>query len=395
MRVGIDATSCVNARGYGRFTREVLRALAPIASTHELVCLLDERSFERFDLSGPNVIPVVVPQRASPAMAAAADGARSVRDLLRMTRAAQRERLDVFFAPTVYTYFPLPPRLPALVTIHDAIAERFPELIFSSRRAQLFWRAKVALGCWQARLILTVSDFAAREITSMLGVPAGRIRVATEAPSAHYRPSESRAEIESVATRVGLPPDATWFLYVGGLNPHKYVDTIVAAHAEALRNSSVRRPYLVLAGPGSRDVFLANRATVDEAIATHGTGDYVRWAGFLEDEDLRHLHSGALALLLVSAAEGFGLPAVEAAACGTPVIATTASPLPELLAGGGLFVAPRNVQAIAAAMQRLMNDEPGRRALGAVARERAGLLSWARCARAVLAAIKETAETAA
>ena len=85
------------------------------------------------------------------------------------------------------------------------------------------------------------------------------------------------------------------------------------------------------------------------------------------------------------------LPAVEAAACGTPVIATTASPLPELLAGGGLFVAPRDINGIAAAMQRLMDDEPGRLALGATARHRAGLLSWDRCARAVLSAIEETA----
>jgi len=391
MRVGIDATSCVNARGYGRFTREVLRALAPLACKHELVCLLDEQSFGAFDVSAPNVTPVVVPQLAPPAIAAAADGARSVGDLLRMTRAAQRARLDVFFAPTVYTYFPLPPRLPALVTIHDAIAERFPELTLGSRRARMFWRAKVALGCWQARLILTVSDFAAREIADVLHLPPARIRVATEAPSALYRPSESRAQIEAVAARVGLPPAASWFLYVGGLNPHKYVDTIVAAHARVLANRTGQRPYLVIAGPGTRDVFLANRAAVDQAIAAHGTADHVRWTGFLEDEDLRHLHSGALALLLVSASEGFGLPAVEAAACGTPVIATTASPLPELLAGGGLFVEPRDINGIAAAMQQLMDDEPGRLALGAIAKHRAGLLSWDRCARAVLSAIEETA----
>lgn len=390
MRVGIDATSCANARGYGRFTREVLRALAPLAPGHELVCLLDEHSSGAFDLSGPNVTPVVVPQFSPPTIAAAAGGARSAGDLLRMTMAVRRARLDVFFNPTVYTYFPLPPGLPAVVTIHDAIAERFPELTLGSRRARLFWGAKVALACRQARLVLTVSDFAAREIAEVHRVPAARIRVATEAPSAHYRPSESRSQIDGMAARVGLPPGASWFLYVGGLNPHKYVDTIVAAHARVLKHSG-RRPYLLLAGPGDRDVFLATRATIEQAIAAHGTADQVRWTGFLEDEDLRHLHSGALALLLVSASEGFGLPAVEAAACGTPVIATTQSPLPELLEGGGLFVAPRDIDAIAAAMQRMMDDEPGRLALGAAAKSRAGLLSWDRCARAVLAAIEEAA----
>jgi hypothetical protein len=151
VRVGIDATSCANPRGYGRFTREVLRSIAPLASAHELVCLLDEHSARAFDIAAPNITPVVVPQTAAPALAAAADGARSIGDLLRMTTAARQARLDVFFSPTVYTYFPLPPGLPALVTIHDAIAERFPELTLPSRRGRELWRAKFARARGAAR----------------------------------------------------------------------------------------------------------------------------------------------------------------------------------------------------------------------------------------------------
>ena len=391
MRIGIDATSCANTRGYGRFTREVLRSLAPLAPSHELACLLDEHSLRTFDISGPNVTPVVVRNVEPPATAAAADGARSIPDLFRMMAAVRRAKLDVFFCPTVYTYFPLPPGLPALVTIHDAIAERFPALTLPSRRARLFWRAKVALACRQARLIVTVSDFAAREIMDVHGIPAQRIRVAVEAPSAEYRPSATRADIDAAAARVALPPGASWFLYVGGLGPHKYVESIVAAHARVVANRDGSAPYLLLAGPGDLDVFHATRRSVLASIEAHGTSDRVRWAGYVEDRELRHLYSGATALLLVSASEGFGLPAVEAAACGTPVIATTASPLPQLLAGGGLFVPPGDVDAIAAAMIRLSSDDEERRRLGSEALRRAGALSWDRCARAVLAAIEEAA----
>ena len=391
MRVGIDATSWANPRGYGRFTREVLRALAPIARHHELVCLLDQRAMRDFDLSGPNVTPVLVDLAESPTVAASADGARSLPDLLRMTRATSRARLDVFFAPTVYTYFPLPPGLAAVVTIHDAVAERFPELTLPSRRARLFWRAKVALARWQARLILTVSPYAARDLADVLGVPADRIRVALEAPSPSYRAGAGREEIDAVAARLGLPPAGRWFLYVGGLNPHKHVGAIVAAHARVVREHAGSPPWLVLAGPSEEDVFHAEDGALRAAIAAHGTASLVRWTGFVSDDDLRCLYSGALALLMVSACEGFGLPAVEAAACGTPVIATTASPLPELLEGGGCFVAPGDVDAIAAAMRRLLDDEPGRRAMGDVARQRAGELSWDRCARQTLAAIEEAA----
>jgi glycosyltransferase involved in cell wall biosynthesis len=391
VRVGIDATSWANPRGYGRFTREVLRALVPLAPQHELVCLLDERARRDFDVTAANVTPIVVPLGESPTLAAAADGARSPVDLLRMTAATWRARVDVFFAPTVYTYFPLPPGLRAVVTIHDAVAERFPELTLPSTRARWFWRAKVAAACWQARLVLTVSDYAARDIGDALRLPASRIRVATEAPAAHYRPSDSRGAIDAVAARLGLPPSSAWFLYVGGLGPHKRVDAIVAAHARIVRERPDAAPWLVLTGPAERDVFLAEGRAIHDAIDAHGTAAHVRWTGFLSDEDLRHVYSGALALLLVSAREGFGLPAVEAAACGTPVIATTASPLPQLLAGGGLFVEPADVDAIAAAMRRLLDDEPGRRAMGAVARQQASALSWERCARQTLAAIEEAA----
>ena len=390
MRVGVDATSWSNRRGYGRFTRELLRALAPAAAQHELICLLDRRSLADFDLTGPNVHPLVVEQRVSPTLAASADGARSPVDLLRMTHAAWRARFDVFFAPTVYTYFPLPPGLRAVVTIHDAIADRFPALTLPSLRSRWFWRAKVALGCWQARLIVTVSEFAAREVSDVLGVPRARIRVATEAPSRAYRPSDSREAIDRVAAALDVPPGAQWFLYVGGLNPHKHVEAIVAAHARVARRSPDRAPFLILVGPAD-DVFLTNRESVQAAIAAEGTTRLVRFAGFLPDEELRHLHSGAIALVLVSAGEGFGLPAVEAAACGTPVIATINSPLPELLRGGGLFVPPADPEATATAMQHLLDHPNERQALADMALSRARLLTWDHCARATLAALEEAA----
>jgi glycosyltransferase involved in cell wall biosynthesis len=117
----------------------------------------------------------------------------------------------------------------------------------------------------------------------------------------------------------------------------------------------------------------------------------VHWTGFVPDEELRHLHSGAVALVLPSASEGFGLPAVEAAACGVPVIATTASPLPVLLEGGGIFVTPGDAREVEAAMRRLVDDQGLRAAMGRVARERASELSWERAAAATLAALREAA----
>lgn len=390
MRIGIDATCWSNGRGYGRFTRELVRAMAEEAPAHEFVCFVDRRAAEQFTLDSQNVSIVQVHQTVSPTIAAAADSRRSVADMLRLTRGVSRERLDVFFSPSVYSYFPLPPGLAVVVAVHDAIAERYPELTLPSRRARLFWRAKVAFALWQATLILTVSDFAADEIEAVLHVPRSRLRVALEAPAGEYAPSDSLAEIEAVALRIGLPRDSRWFIYVGGFGPHKNVEAIVRAHAAVARITSPP-PHLVLAGALSGDVFHADQARIRRAIAECGTASLVHWPGFLPDKDLRHLHTAALALLLPSMCEGFGLPAVEAAACGAPVIATTASPLPHLLAGGGLFVPPGDEAALTAALTQLLADEPARRAMGVSARARAAELSWPRGARAALEALQEAA----
>ncbi len=391
MRIGVDACCWTNGRGYGRFTRELLRQMVALAPEDEFVCFLDPWAAERFDLEAPNVRTVAVDLSAAPTAAAAADGYRSPLDLWRLTRAVAREPLGVFFSPSVYTYFPLPPQLAAVVTVHDAIADRFPELTMPTLRARLFWRGKVRLALQQARLVLTVSDFAAREIAEVLRVEPGRIRVAVEAPAPTYRPSESTAQVAAAAARAGLPAGARWFLYVGGFNPHKHLDVLVRAHAAVARDHEEDAPHLLLVGTTDGDVFHQEIERIREEIDAAGTGQLVHWPGFVPDEELRHLHSGAVALVLPSECEGFGLPAVEAAACGTPVIATLQSPLPELLEGGGIFLPPRDQHALTVAMRTLLTDELERRRLGARARECAGRLSWTRSARAALDALHEAA----
>lgn len=391
MRIGVDATSWASGRGYGRFTRHLLPAMADQAGDDEFVCLLDPRSAERFDLDRPNVRRVVVGQGRAPTEAASADGYRSPRDMLRLTRAAWRARPDVFFSPTVYSYFPLPPGLRAVVTLHDAIAERFPELTLPSRRARLFWRLKVGLALRQARLVLTVSDFAARDLVRVLGIAPERLRVALEGPAAAFRPSESAAEVARAAEAAGLPRGTRWFVYVGGFNPHKHLDVVVRAHGAVAAKLGGDAPHLLLVGTTDGDVFHSDQARVRRLIEEAGTGPLVHWPGFVPDAELRHLYSGAVALLLPSACEGFGLPAVEAAACGAPVVATTESPLPELLEGGGYFVAPGDVDAVTRAMEALLADPTGRAAMGRAGLERSRRLSWERGARMALEAIREAA----
>jgi glycosyltransferase involved in cell wall biosynthesis len=391
LRIGIDGTCWANDRGYGRFTRELVTALTEVSSDDQFVCFLDAESAERFELRSANLTKVIVEMSRAPSRAASHDGSRSVRDVLAMTRAVSGHTLDAFFYPSVYTWFPLFRRVPAVVTIYDAIPERFPELTLPTWRAQLFWRLKTRLALRQASGILTDSEFAANEIHAVMGVERERITVALAAPSPAFTPSDQPAEIAAIARRFGVPEGARWFVYVGGFNPHKNVSGIVRAHAQIASELGESAPYLLLVGTLDRDVFHGDRPSIERAISEAGTEALVKWTGFIPDAELRHINSGAIATLLPSDCEGFGLPAVEAAACGTPAIATTESPLPALLEGGGIFVPPRNHDALVTAMRLLATDTAYRDKLGVAALAKARELDWSNSARAAASAIHRVA----
>jgi glycosyltransferase involved in cell wall biosynthesis len=365
--------------------------MVPLAADHELCCFLDERSDERFALRAPNVRREVVAQGVAPTVAASSGSGRSPIDMLRLTNAVRRSGVDVFFSPSVYGYFPLPFGLPAVVTVHDAIAERFPALTLPTLRDRLFWWSKVRFALLQAQIVMTVSDFAAADIERHLRVPRSRIRVTLEGVASEYRPSTSHEEIAAAAARAGLPPNAKWVIYVGGFGAHKHVDALVRAHGRVARRQDF--PLFLLLVGSRTDGFLQDIGSIEQAISDVGSHDLVRWLGFLPDAELRHLHSGAIALALVSAAEGFGLPAVEAARCGTPVVATTESPLPKILEGGGVFVSPGDSAAIERALEHLLADEDWRRALGARAQSQAELLSWPKSAAVVLDALESVSRS--
>jgi glycosyltransferase involved in cell wall biosynthesis len=168
-------------------------------------------------------------------------------------------------------------------------------------------------------------------------------------------------------------------LYVGGLSPHKNLPRLVEAFARA-SGDDVR---LVLTGD-VHDVFHTCVPAIRATIDGHGLGDRVLLTGFVPDEDLVFLYGRAYALMQPSLLEGFGLPAVEAMACGTPVIASWAGSLPEVIGGAGAFFDPTDVDSIAAAIRELLADPDRRDQLAIRALRRSARFTWDAAARGLL-----------
>jgi len=386
MRIGIDGTCLGSGRGYGRFLRELLPPLLAQARAHEYVLFVDAETAARIDL--PEMPVIRLETGASQLDAASARGARSPLDLLRMGRGVSRERLDAFYFPSVYSYFPVSPRLPMAVAIHDTIPERHGKIVFPHWQNRALWWAKSRAARFQARTIVTVSEYARRQIAETFAMPAERIFVTPEAPSPEFKPvaNAAAAAAKALATR-GIPDDP-YFVYVGGFNPHKNVAGLVRAFAVASEDNAAR---LLLVGDYQGDVFHQDLASIRAEIERNRVGARVHWLGFVPDAELRVLYAGALAAVLPALEEGFGLPAVEAAACGAACIATRESPLPEVLAGGGFFFDPSDGNQLAEGLRRALNAPAERAAWATAALERAGRLTWEETARATRAALEATA----
>jgi glycosyltransferase involved in cell wall biosynthesis len=333
----------------------------------------------------------VVPVRlgTAPSVAAAADGSRSLRDMARMSLAASRAHTDVYFFPASYSYYPvLGSRV--MVTVHDAIAERLPELVMPSRAARARWALKQRVALRQSRLVMTVSAAARADVEQVLHVAPARLRELHEAPDAVFTPGPAEAEQDDPDrfAHLGLHAGDPFVLYVGGISPHKNLELLIAAFDVIAADCDAR---LVLVGDLTDDPFLSSTGAVRAAAERAVHADRIALAGFVADDDLVELYRRATISVQPSLAEGFGLTAAESIACGTPVVASRIPPLVDLLGDAGTFADPHDAAGFAAAMRGLLTDPPRRDRLAACGLARAAQWSWAASARTVLDALEEIA----
>ncbi|HMB70082.1 MAG TPA: glycosyltransferase family 1 protein [bacterium] len=389
IRIGIDGTCLALQRGYGRFLSELIVPLLETDRDNEYTLFVD-----RYAARALPKLPVrIVEARtsASQVTRASARGNRSLRDIWTMSRMVSRESLDIMYFPSVFSWFPVSGTMKVAVAFHDTIAERYAKIVFPTWKTRTFWKLKVRWALQQSNGIVTVSDWSKRSLADWFKLPPERIFVTPEAPAAEFRPADDAEPRRRWLRTRGLNPDAPYLIYVGGFNPHKNLGALIDAFAAASATEDGAGLGLILVGDFAGDTFHGEVRGLRARIASKGLADRAHFAGFVPDADLRHLYAGATALAIPSFEEGFGLPAVEAAACGTPCIATRNSPLPEVLEGGGLFVDPGKPEELNDAVKRIVTDGELRRRLAAGARDRAGRLSWRTTAEATRHALETIA----
>ena len=384
MRIGIDGSCLANRRGFGRFARESLQALAETPSGHDFVVFVDRPS----EAIAARHVParferVVVEVGEAPSRAASATTRRRVRDMLAMGGAVARAKLDLIFFPASYSFFPVWNVKRVIVTIHDTLPLVHPELVFPTWQGRVSWTMKERAAVRWADGILTVSEAARRDLIAWYRLSAERVRVVSEGPDSSFRPLPRGPESDAALARYGIASGQHYILYLGGLSPHKNLLRLIEAFAATVGGGIANDLKLVLAGDLG-DVFHTHVPELRAAVARWGLGDSVLFPGFVPDEDLVFLYNRAYALAQPSLLEGFGLPPVEAMACGVPILYSRAGSLPEVIGDAGLEFEPTDVAAMAAALGRLLADPALRDELGRRALSRARRFSWTATARGLI-----------
>ena len=391
MRIAVDATCWQNRRGYGRHARALLRNLVRLDSGNQYTLFLDAPV-------GTEPMPIecavrMLPSATPTVEAASATGRRSLADMWRISRALSSREFDMLLFPTVYSYVPTFSPARKLVMVHDVIAETYPHLTVPRFSSRLFWNTKVALGRLQADAWITVSDYSRAGILRRFGMHPDRVFVVGEAADGVFRKLE-RPVASAKLRAAGIQPGGRMAIFLGGFSPHKNLEALVSAFARIAGRAEFSDVTLAMVGDTSSDAFHTYFGTIAERVASLGLSNRVIFTGYLDDDDVVALLNLASVLVLPSLMEGFGLPAVEAAACGCPVIATKASPLEGLLGAGGIYIHPTEDE-IVRALGDILSSEERRARMGQLALAAARRLTWDAAAGQMMAVIRQVARQGA
>lgn len=293
--------------------------------------------------------------------------------------ALRQHRLDVLH--TQYFVSPLC-RCPVVCTVHDISFAVRPE--YFTLKDRIFLGSLVPRALRRAQRVITDTEYTRADLVKVYNVDPARIAVIPLAADPRYRPLDRDACRATVTARHNVADG--YILYVGTLQPRKNVSTLVDAYAQFRRRTGLPHKLLIVGKPKYK--FEA----VFAAIERSGFKDDILFAGFVPDEELPTYYNAADVFVFPSLYEGFGLPVLEAMACGTPVICSSASCLPEVVDDAGLLAEPSDPSAFCNALERVLGNPAEAAALRERGLQRAARFTWDRTARETLEVYHEVAQ---
>jgi glycosyltransferase involved in cell wall biosynthesis len=374
MRVVVDArTATDHFPGIGRYVANLCRALAALPTDAALdIVLLADPSAPATRQTLPDL--PVVPCPVSPF---------SLSQQWRVRSCLARLRADVYHSP--YYLMPYLPGLSSVVTCYDVIPLQYPADFTPAQR--LVFRLAHLLALRSALVALAISESTRSDLIRWFGANPGRITVTPLAADPAFRPVPEE-EVARVRSKFDLPGD--YVLYFGSNKPHKNLVLLVSAWEQVLKVGNGRAGQGAGPAPGGRVLAIAGQwdARFPEsrhAAETAGLGASTRFLGPVPEADLPGLYCGAVCFVFPSSYEGFGLPVLEAMACGVPVICSNTSSLPEVAGDAAILVDPADTAALAMALRRVLSDPALRAGMRERGIARSAQFSWERTARETLA----------
>jgi glycosyltransferase involved in cell wall biosynthesis len=286
-------------------------------------------------------------------------------------------RADVHLLHALAFVSPIVSLVPAVITVHDLSFLRFPQRFRPQNRVYLSLMTR--LSCRHARRIIAVSQATADEVVRLLGVPSERIDIVPHGVQHSRFRALTPSRVEAFRREKRLPEH--FVLFLGTLEPRKNLVTLIEAFASIERVQC--GTILVIAGAKGwyfQEVF--------KRVEELGLADRVYFAGFVPDAELPLWYNAATVFVYPSLYEGFGMPLLEAMACGTPVVGSDASCLPEVIGDAGLLVSPQDVAGLSDRLERLLVDVDLREELSQRGQTRAMAFTWEATAAATVASYR-------
>jgi len=374
-RIGIQATlwgegSTYRRSGVSNYIRHLVRGLASVPPVGQMLVYLP-RTAAQADVP---MIPHI--QTRAPVIPLRRPAQRILWEHLFLPLFLWRDRVDLLHATMNVAPWWTP--CPLVVSIMDLAYIRYPHVHPRGRR--LYLTALTQFTVRRARAVIAISNFTRDEVERLLHIPTERIHVTYPGVDGRFRPYPPD-QIATFRRQRCLPN--RYLLYVGNLEPRKNLPRLVEAYAQ------IEQLDIPLVLAGARGWGYADLFQRVEALELAGQ---VLFPGFVPPEELPLWYNGATALVFPSIYEGFGLPPLEAMACGTPVLTSNASSLPEVVGEAGLQVPPDDVDALAAALQQLVQDTELRAELGRRGLKRARRFTWERMAQETAALYQRVLE---